>query len=173
MTALVTAKMQYLAEAFADLKTRVRLALAGELAQHVATAVADVIRAVVAGRDPVENRPPVRTWQHPDRDPWDEDDEYDPRRAERTQRDEDAEPVARAAKAAVPLAVAAGIHTVRWWLGRKGHLLGAICAGLGIGFLGLAGGPLVRSALAALTAAADLLAVTDALGDSAARLEPI
>ena len=31
----------------------------------------------------------------------------------------------------------------------------------------------IRSALAALTAAADLLAVTDALGDSAARLEPI
>ena len=70
MTALVTAKMQYLAGAFADLKTRVRLALAGELAQHVA----DVVQAVIAGRDPVENRPPSRSWQNPDRDPWDEDD---------------------------------------------------------------------------------------------------
>ena len=173
MTALVTAKMQYLAEAFADLKTRVRLALAGELAQHVATAVADVVRAVIAGRDSAENRPLSRSWQHPDRDPWEEDDEFDRRRADRFRPDEDDEPVARSANAAVPLAVAAGIHTVRWWLARKGHLLGAIGAGLGIGFLGLAGGPLIRSALAALTAAADLLAVTDALGDSAARLEPI
>ena len=71
-----------------------------------------------------------------------------------------------------PIAIAAAVHAVRWWLGRRGTLAGAVGLGLGVGVLGLTGGAIVRYALAALTAAADLLAVTDALDAGAARLQP-
>jgi hypothetical protein len=49
-------------------------------------------------------------------------------------------------------------------------LISAIGAGLGVGLLGLASGTVVRTALAILTAAADLLSVTDELDSSAPRL---
>ena len=83
----------------------------------------------------------------------------------------DRDPVATVpASAAAPVAIAAAVHVVRWWLGRRGNLLTAIGAGLGVGLLGIAGGTVVRTALAILTAAADLLSVTDGLDASAARL---
>ena len=74
------------------------------------------------------------------------------------------------ASAAAPVAIAAAVHVVRWWLGRRGSLIAAIGAGLGVGLLGIAGGTVVRTALAILTAAVDLLSVTDGLDASAARL---
>lgn len=172
MTGLVAAKMRDLADALADLKVRLRIALAGELAQHVAKAVGEVVRTLVAGRaEIVDRRPSSRSWDEPD--PWDEH-ESDPRRYDPYEREPcDEDPVATVpASTAAPVAIAAAVHVVRWWLGRKGHLLGAIGIGLGVGLLGLTGGTLVRSALAALTAAADLIAFTDALDKSAARLQP-
>jgi hypothetical protein len=173
VTGLVTAKMRDLADSLADLKVRLRVALAGELAQHVAKAVGDVVRTLVAGRSEVVGpRPPTRPWD--EQDPWGEE-EDDLRRVdphEREPRDEDAV-ATLPASAAAPVAIAAAVHVIRWWLGRKGHLLGAIGIGLGVGFLGLTGGTLVRSALAALTAAADLIAVTDTLDNSTTRLQPI
>ncbi|HEY2910435.1 MAG TPA: hypothetical protein VGI99_09320 [Gemmataceae bacterium] len=172
MTGLVTAKMQCLAASIADLKVRVRHALAAELAEQIATAVADVVRAVIAGREfPGYRSSQPSAWRE-EIDPWDDVDVD----AEDGYRRDEPRPVDNekpTMNPAMPLAVAAGIHAVRWWIGRRGTLLTAVAAGLGVGILGLAGGPLVRAALAAFTAAADLLAVTDALGHAAARLEPI
>lgn len=173
MTNLVSDKVRDLADSLTDLKVRLRLALAGELAQLVAQAVGDVVRSLVAGRaESVPTRSSSRSWD--ERDPWDEQDD-DPRRYDPYEReDSDEDPVATLpASAAAPIAIAAAVHVVRWWLGRKGHLLGAIGIGLGVGFLGLTGGTLVRSALAALTAAADLIAITDTFDNSATRLQPI
>ena len=173
MTGLVAAKMRDLADALADLKVRLRIALAGELAQHVAKAVGDVVRTLVAGRtEIVDRRPTSQSWDEQP-DPWD-DHESDRRRYDPYEREpSDEDPVATVpVSAAAPVAIAAAVHVVRWWLGRKGHLLGAIGLGLSVGLLGLTGGVLVRSALAALTAAADLIAVTDALDKCAARLQP-
>ena len=176
MSGLVVTKMHHLAGEFEDLKGRLRIALAGELARHVATAIGDVIRAVVAG----EMIPHVQRTQFDrrevDADPWaeSEEDAFEPesyryanRRHEPEQSDPDPPPNVNAT-----VAVAASVYVARWWrLGRRGTLLGAVGAGIGIGLLGLAGGPLVRSALVILAATGDLLSVTETIGAGASRLK--
>ena len=174
MTNLVRDKVRDLADSLSDLKVRLRLALAGELAQLVAQAVGDVVRTLVAGRTGVGEFRPSRVSQaRRDADPWDTDEEEefdDTRRYEIEETETAAEAGSPAGAAAAPVAIAAAVHVVRWWLGRRGSLLTAIGAGLGVGLLGIAGGTVVRTALAILTAAVDLLSVTDGLGASAARL---
>jgi len=174
VTNLVTDKVRDIGDSLADLKVRLRLALAGELAQLVAQAVGDVVRTLVAGRTGVgEFRPHRVSPAGREADPWDaeEDEEFDDaRRYEIDEREEAVEAGAPAGAAAAPVAIAAAVHVVRWWLGRRGNLITAIGAGLGVGLLGVAGGTVVRTALAILTAAADLLSVTDGLDASAARL---
>ena len=174
MTNLVSDKVRDLADSLADLKVRLRLALAGELAQLVAQAVGDVVRTLVAGRTGVgEFRPPRASPAGREADPWDADeDEYfdDSPRYEPHDTETTVETGSPASAAAAPVAIAAAVHVVRWWLGRQGSLLAAIGAGLGVGLLGIAGGTVVRTALAILTAAVDLLSVTDGLDASAARL---
>ncbi len=174
MTNLVIDKVRELADSLADLKVRLRLALAGEMAQLVAQAIGDVVRTLVAGRTGVgEFRPHRVSPTGREADPWDadEDEEFDDsRRYEIDETGTVAEAGAPAGAAAAPVAIAAAVHVVRWWLGRRGNLITAIGAGLGVGLLGLAGGTVVRTALAILTAAADLLSVTDGLNASAVRL---
>ena len=174
MTNLVSDKVRDLADSLADLKVRLRLALAGELAQLVAQAVGDVVRTLVAGRTGVgEFRSSRVSPPGHEADPWDadEDEEFDhSRRYQIDEREVTVEAGSPAGAAAAPVAIAAAVHVVRWWLGRRGNLLTAIGAGLGVGLLGIAGGTVVRTALAILTAAADLLSVTDGLDASAARL---
>jgi hypothetical protein len=214
VTGLVRRQLAALAGAVADLKERVRLAVAGELARAVGGAVQRVVEAAAAGRPdpppgpsagppmgysraPAAPRPDGWSdgWDRPD-DPWSDDpndDEpgYDARCARNHSAagwDDDpgdhepAQPVAPrreapgppadtpAAPEGVAAAVAAGVYAARWWLGRKGTLLAATGVGLGVGLLGALGGPVVRTAVAAFAAAADLLAATDALGAGADRL---
>jgi hypothetical protein len=164
VTGLINTRMRNLAESFADLKVRLRMALAGEMAQLVAQAVGDVVRTLIAGRpgsDAVEPRRPSE-WR--DRDAWDDDDETD---------HEDRHPLVAAVgeevpdsapasgTLAAPLAVAAAVQVARWCLHHHSHLLTAIGAGLGVGLLGLSGSVLVRTTLSVFIAASDLLAVAD------------
>ncbi|HEX4607096.1 MAG TPA: hypothetical protein VH092_02740 [Urbifossiella sp.] len=214
MTGLVRRQLAALAGAVADLKERVRLAVAGELARALGGAVQRVVEAAAAGRpDPPppsalgpptgDPRPPaVRRdddwdddWDRPD-DPWGDDPyELESHAGVRRDRnrppagwDDDASgrvvnspceavpppagppPVAPAGAAA---AIAAGVYAARWWLTRQGTVLAATGIGLGVGLLGALGGPVVRTAIAAFAAAADLLAATDALGAGAARLDSL
>jgi hypothetical protein len=165
VTNLVSDKVRDLADSLADLKVGLRLALAVELAQLVAQAVGDVVRTLVAGRTGVgEFRLHRVSPTGHEADPRDAEDEAfeDMRRYEIDEPKSTAE--ARSpAHAAAPVAVAAAAHVVRWWLGRRGNLITAIGAGLGVSLLGIAGGTVVRTALAILTAAVDLLSVTDGL----------
>ena len=155
MTALVRAKVHDFAASLDDLKVQLRLALAGELAQLVARGVGDVVRTIVSGRMPPD---PARTWRSSrSEDPWEEDDDFDP--VPGTERHA-VEPVPAVAG---PVVLLAAIHITRWWLVRRGTVMTALGAGLGVGILGLAGGAFARSAIAALVAISDLLAVTDAL----------
>lgn len=185
MTGLIRQQVRTLAGVLADLKARVRVALAQEIARAAAGAVEEVVRAVVAGRrEPFRPTPALDyDWPAPGRwddgdsgrgrarDPWDDRDDWsDDDRAARPAAVGRPDNPAPPAAPAVPAAVAAGVHVARWWLARKGNLLVAVGAGLAVGLLGLVGGPAVRTAVAALAAAADLVAVTDALGDGAARL---
>jgi hypothetical protein len=183
VTGLIRQQVGTLAGVLADLKARVRVALAGEIARAVAGAVEEVVRAVVAGRRepvrpapaPASYRPPPTHWDDGDdgwgraRHPWDDRDRDDWDDGQPA-RPGPVPPDAPTPPPAVPTAVAAGVHVARWWLARRGNLVAAAGAGMAVGLLGLAGGPAVRTAVAALAAVADLVAATDALGDGAARL---
>jgi len=183
MTALVTQRFHNLAESLAELKVKVRTALATELASAVGTAVRDVL--VVAMIDRIiasprtVSRPPIpkaggwRDDEDEERDRWDApkdpwSDDYDARSQRmptRYERDEDdaAEPTPVPTAAAV----AVGIHVGRWWLARQGTVATAVGVGVLATALGFAGGPFARAVLAVLAAATDLLTAESAL----ARLE--
>ena len=191
MTGIVTTHLNGLAGTMAELKERVRVAVAGELGKAVRDAVRQVVQAVVAGRpEPPARRTPASRWDDEDeydrdgwgrpRDPWgdagrdrdpDDEDDYEGgpggRRAAPARHEP---PPAGPPVATAGTAVAAGVFAARWWLVRRGTLLAAAGIGLGVGLLGVAGGPLARTAVAVLAAAADVLTATDALGDGAARL---
>ena len=176
MSGLVVAKMHHLAGEFEDLKGRLRVALAGELARHVATAIGDVIRAVVAGETAAHFERTQFDRRSADADQWaeSEEDAFEPesyryanRSHEPEQSDPDPPPNVNAS-----VAVAASVYVARWWiLGRRGTLLGAVGAGMGIGLIGLVGGPLARTVLVILAATGDLLSISDIVGTSADRLK--
>lgn len=184
MTEVIRSQLTGLARTIADLKERVRVAVAGELGRAVSGAVQQVVQAVVAGRPdppPAYHRPRPDRWDDEDdgdrwgrpRDPWaeDPDDEYDRDRRHAAPVRHDAPPAGPpSADPGVTVAVAAGVYAARWWVARKGTWLAAAGLGLGVGLLGALGGPVARTAVAVLTATADLLAATDALGSGAARL---
>ncbi|WP_439628326.1 hypothetical protein [Gemmata sp.] len=189
MTKVVKTQLAGLAGTVAELKERVRVAVAGELSRAVGDAVRQVVQAMVAGSTgPPAPRPAASRWdageEEDDRDGWgrtrepwaagrdDEDDDYS-RGARRTAPGRHEAPADEPppVNAGVTAAVAAGVYVARWWLVRRGTLLAAAGLGLGVGLLGVIGGPLARTAVAVLAAAADVLAATDALGDGAARLE--
>lgn len=164
MTGVVHTQLAGLARTLAELKDRVRVAVAGELGRAVSGAVQQVVQALAAG--PNTCRWPSSSYRVDDRDdrwyqshdPW-ADDEPEPDAA------------APAPDAGVPAAVAAGVFAARWWLGRRGTLVTAAGVGVGVGLFGVFGGPAARTAVAALAAVADVLGATDALGAAAARLD--
>lgn len=182
MTELVTDQLRHLAGTLAELKGRVRRAVAGEVGRAVAEAVGEVLVAALAGPLPAgvawPGRPagygPLRPggyasdgWDDPDSPGWDP--EYAQlRRAQASGSTGEPNPAAESiAPAALAVAVAAG----RWWLARRGSPWGAAGAGLAAGAALVAGGPMARTALAVLLAVHRLLAATDALGDGAEALD--
>ncbi len=180
MTALVTERFRDLAGTLAELKVRVRTALATELASAVGTAVRDVlvvamIDRVVALPRRAAPRPPLsqsggwQTEQNERRDggdtvhnPWVEEDEafgeLHPVRNDSNRHEEEPVPAIPTATA-----VAVGIHVGRWWLARQGTVSTAIGVGALATVLGFTGGPMARAALAILAAATDLLTAESAL----------
>lgn len=189
MTKIVTTQLTGLAATMANLKERVRIAVAGELGRAVGDAMRQVVEAVVAGRTepPRVSRTPASRWDDEDdrdgwgrpSDPWgddrDPDDEDDYERSRDVRRGAPARhdtPIADPplSSAGVTAAVAAGVYVARWWLVRRGTLLAAAGLGLSVGLLGVIGGPLARTAVAVLAATTDVLTATDALGDGATRL---
>ena len=185
-TPIVTQRFNKLAGTLADLKVKVRTALATELASAVGIAVRDIlVMAMIDTMIATPPRPTARTplsrsgwhddegerdrWGEP-RAPWgdhDEDEEYldrTPPRSGYRNCDEEA-PTPRVPTAA---AIAVGVNVGRWWLARKGTTASAIGVGVLATGLGLAGGPLARAALAVLAAATDVLTAESTL----ARVDP-
>lgn len=178
MTAVLREQLNRLADVLTNLKDRVRLAVASELARAVSGAVQEVIQAVVSGRhdheEPSFSRTRSRTaW---DDDDWgrtsnrwsddrsdDDEDTHSNRHAEVTSQPSN--------PAAITTAVAASVSVARWWLLRHGTLYSAAWLGLGVGILGVLGGPLMQTVIGLLAATAEVLTVTESLGDGAARLK--
>lgn len=189
MSALVTTRVHRLAGSLAELKTKVRAALATELAGAVGTAVRDVLVVALLDRlvatpsvparrdrwrdDGYGRREPERergAWDEP-RDPWadpDLDEPDYPDAPERYRAEGAEEPQARTPVPAAA-AVAVGVTVGRWWLARTGATASAVGLGALATTLGLAGGPVARAALAVLATAADLLTAEAAL----ARTDPL
>lgn len=171
MTRLIRAQLTRLAATVADLKARVRLAVAGELGRAVGDAVYQVVRGAVAGRlDPPRRRD--TRWGTADDGRWDDaDDAWDDPGAD----DADVPPGGGGGAptpAGVAAAVTAGVAAARLWAARTGRLAAAAGVGLGVGLLGVLGGPVARTVVAVLAAIAHLLAAAAALGGAAARLDP-
>jgi hypothetical protein len=178
---VIADQLRQLAGTLADLKGRVRRAVAGEVGKAVADAVAEVLAAALGGHVAATawaGRPARYGPNAGRRDAWDDPDDpgWDSNFVRlRRDRDESADDEAAApngeslAPAALAVAVAAG----RWWLARRGSPWQAAGAGLAAGATLLAGGPMARTALAVLLAVHRLLAATDALGDSAEILDEV
>lgn len=185
MSTILITRCRQLADSLAELKLKVRAALATELAQAVGTAVRDVLVVALVDRMITPARTiPTRTsssrtpnwradgdererdqWGYP-KDPWEDPDEYDrDRTPTRYARDEpeEFEPMPAVPAAA---AVAVGVNVGRWWLARKGTVAAAVGLGVLATGLGLAGGPVARAALAVLAAATDVLVAESALAHS-------
>jgi len=179
MTALMTERFRDLAGTLAELKVRVRTALATELASAIGTAVRDVLVVTMIDRVSAMpprafTRPPLSQggWRaeqderqegwDPAHHPWaEEGDDRDEFPAARYGSDRDeVEPTLATPTAA---AVAVGIHVGRWWLARQGTVSTAVGIGALATALGFAGGPLTRAALATIAAAMDLLNAESAL----------
>ncbi len=169
---IVTDKLSEVAGTLADLKDRVWVALAGELARVVADAVRDVVHTMLRHDGPESpSRPPPagRVWHDPV-DPWADDPEPwssvtapTPIRTDSPSRTPGLLPDAA-------LALAAGAVVTRWWARRTGRVAAAAGLGLAVAGLGVLG-PIGRVVLAVVTAAGDLLAVPDLLQSAAGRLD--
>jgi hypothetical protein len=171
VTALVTERLHSLAATLADLKVRVRAAIASELGGAVGAAVRDVLVATLTHRLVAPDRSPsAGRWRdederdhwgepRPGRDPWD----ADPERIERHSPARSSEEIDAPRAVPAAAAVAVAVHVGRWWLSHRGGLVGAIAAGVLVTALGLASGPVARAALAVLAATADVLTGGSAL----------
>jgi hypothetical protein len=159
MTQLITPALRRLAETVFDLRSRVKLALASELAQAVANAVRDVVAAGLRGdtRLPPEQSRSTGRWT--DDDPWaDEPTVYSQPSSDRV-----------GLPVAVPPLVAAAVAVARWWLRRRGTMVGAVALGLAAVAAGVVGGPAIRLGLAVAAGSAELFAVPDLLARAADR----
>ena len=182
MSAIVTRRCHRLAESLAELKVKVRLALATELGAAIGAAVRDVLvvalvdRLVAPGRAAPARASPARTtgwrddgadrerdqWGYPS-DPWDEPDDEDRDRLPGRYARDDPEEVQPMPAVPAAVAVAVGVNVGRWWLAREGTVAAAVGLGVLATLLGLAGGPVARAALAVLAAATDVLTAESAL----------
>lgn len=182
MTALVTTRCHRLADTLAELKVKLRAALATELAGAVGTAVRDVLVVALIDRLTLPPRAPSSpprpgwrddgydrdrdAWGAP-RDAWDDPDDYDsrgraPARYGRDERHECEQPAPMPVVPATA-AVAVGLNVGRWWLAKKGTVAAAVGLGVLATGLGLAGGPVARAALAVIATATDVLTAESAL----------
>ena len=167
MSRFIATRLRGLADEVGTLKERVRVAVAGELASAIADAVKDVVRASIAGRvipaPAVRSRPRQSDDWEDERDAWSDDaDGYgDAGRSRGSGRSDEFTAGERV------VALAAAVQVARWWLARRGSVLGATGVGLAAAITGLFGGATVRAGLTAVGVTTDLLAVTASLGDGA------
>jgi hypothetical protein len=181
VSSVINDQLRQLAGTLADLKGRVRRAVAGEVGKAVADAVAEVLVAALGGQvtatawaarpgryDPYAGR--KDPWSDPDDPGWDP--EYARLRRTGAGSNSD-EPDQADGKSLAPAALAVGMAASRWWLAQRGSPWQAAGAGLAAGATLLAGGPMARTALAVLLAVHRLLAATDALGDGAEILDEV
>jgi hypothetical protein len=160
----VAGRLGRLADTLAELKERVRMAVAGETGKAVGEAIRDLLTAALTGRTtPRPAYRSTRTGWDDDADRWDDESHEDRyARPVRNAWHEDDDSVPRmepAMKSTVTwsAAFAAGTVAVRWWLARRVPGWAALGLGLVVGVAAVAGGPVARAGLTLVAAAADLV----------------
>jgi hypothetical protein len=159
----ITEKLHELASNLETLKTRVRLALADEMAKAVGAAVRDILIVALCERFATVSASSGRPYHSSDpsdwrsgyeHDAWDDDDSHVdyPRSTWR-------EPATSAPVPPIPTAaaVAVGVHIGRLWFRRQGSMSLSLGVGALATIAGLSGGVATRAILAVLTAGVDLL----------------
>lgn len=156
----IAEKLQELASNLETLKTRVRLALADEMAKAVGAAVRDILVVALCDRfaavstscgSPYHSSD-SRDWRSEyERDKWDDDSDVDYPRSTWSETTKPTTPIPTAA------AVAVGVHIGRWWFRRHGGMPLSLGVGARATIAGLTGGIATRAILAVLTATVDLL----------------
>jgi hypothetical protein len=159
----IAQKLQDLASNLETLKSRVRLALADEMAKAVGAAARDMLivalcdrfAAASASRSSPHHSPGPGKWRSGyERDGWDEDDSHVdyPRSTWRESAESAPEPPVPTAAA-----VAVGVQVGRWWFRRHGGMPLSLGVGAVATMVGLSGGVAARAVLAVLAAGVDLL----------------
>jgi hypothetical protein len=159
----IAEKLHELASNLQTLKTRVRFALADEMAKAVGAAVRDILIVALCERFATASTSNGSPYYSPDpsdwrseyeRDEWDDDDSHVdyPRSTWReTAKSSTVPPIPTAA------AVAVGVHIGRLWFRRQGSMPLSLGVGALATIVGLTGGVAARAVLAVLTAGVDLL----------------
>ena len=164
MSHLLSAAARRLSETLGELKEKVREAIAGETGKAVAEAVRVAVAHALTGdlqdeSAPSRLRPSPDPWDDPTADRWADPGEW-------ADADDVPPPPVPEPNLSVAdrtrLAVASGIAAGRWVLAR-GSLPVAVAVGGLVALAVLFGGSATHAAAAALTAAADLSAVSRAL----------
>jgi hypothetical protein len=161
VNAVLSHGLSRLAARLSDLKTRLRVVFATELAGHVAAAVHEVVQAVLDDpRGPAtSHRRSAGSWDQNrwDDDPWEqgpdpwgddrEDHDFDPpAREDRTRR---VDPSASTRTRTF------GVRLVDWWRSRRYGFLSLV--GVAVGLVGLVSQPVFHATLAVLVGTAELL----------------
>jgi hypothetical protein len=164
-------RSRQLADQLVELRSRVREAVAAELGRVVADAVRDLLTAFLRGRPPDRPDVPDRRSGRSRADPWDDDpddwrrgdddgygrndDELDGRSRRPMTGGHDPPPPTSWASA-----LSAGITATRWLLAQGLRAWPCVGAGIVVGAASLAGGPAVRTVLAAAVTALELVCLT-------------
>lgn len=169
LTTGLVSRSRQLAAQLDELRSRVREAVAAELARVVADAVRDLLTAALRGRPPEpEGTTPRRSGPVRD-DPWDDDpddwrrdgdDESDRYRDDPDERHPPPGPTTNDPRPSAHWvsALSTGILVARWLLAHRLRLWPAVGAGVVIS--ALAGGSAVRVAFAAVATALELVCLT-------------
>ena len=151
-----------LADKFHQLKERVREAVATEMGKVVADAVRDWITTILHPRLPYERFEEPRYEYETERDPeaWDEQDPWEREAvpADPVPVREEPPELPRVSKWAAALSV--GVLVSKLLIMRRLPLAPALGLGVVLGAVALVGGPVIQASLAAATAAADLVQLT-------------
>jgi hypothetical protein len=170
-TDLIRQQLAQLSETLFLLQCRVRQAVAGEIGEAVANALAEIVTATLAGH-PNAGMPYSRTSfsGYPamsGRSEWDQTEDWD---GHTPSHEAHVEQEPAAVKHALMLALFMGSRTM---LARQTLTWATLGLGLGTGVAVLFGGPLVRTILSMWWSLERLRTSTDALGDGANVLERV
>ena len=168
MTSVITRKVSNLIQVIDDLRHQVRVALATELSQAIATTVREILDVIISGRS-------LATWQTSTSEtvpvpvvPDDWDDPFDGKPAHRFTESQQAviEPPSSSSEVkSSPMVTATtlsmAMNAGQWCYRQSRSVSCGFLATIAVGFASIYGGPMTRSVLAVLASVQQLIGQSD------------